>query len=129
MKHLIFYDGHCSLCRRAVINLLKADKKKKLLFAPLQGSTAKTLFKKVPELTSLILMENFGSSKQQELHYGKAALRICWHLGGLWSLLGLLSFLPTFLVDILYRFIARRRHFFGGRRGEIVLPHDRRLLP
>lgn len=111
-KHLIFYDGECPLCNRVVRFVLAADKKKQFLFAPLQGITAeKELhdFKRL-DLDTLVLLENYQTSEQQSLIEGKGALRIFWHLGGIYTLLGCLSFFPSFLFDRFYRFVARRRY-------------------
>lgn len=111
MKHLLLYDETCPLCNRSVHIILKRDKKKKFLFSPLQGKTAEKVLKKLPpDLDTLILVENFESNKEHILMEGKGALRICFHLGGIYFPLGLLSFLPTFAFDAFYRFIAKRRY-------------------
>lgn len=94
---IIYYDGECELCHRSVRFLKKADKKKKFQYVPMPSKQSDTLI--------------FWDGKK-EYRYGKGALRICWHLGGFWRLLGLFSFLPTFLADALYRLIAKNRHLF-----------------
>ncbi|MDX1686002.1 MAG: DCC1-like thiol-disulfide oxidoreductase family protein, partial [Saprospiraceae bacterium] len=40
-QKIIFYDGECPLCSRAVIYFLKIDKNEVLRYAPLEGETAK----------------------------------------------------------------------------------------
>jgi predicted DCC family thiol-disulfide oxidoreductase YuxK len=113
-KHLVFYDGHCGLCDRVVQFLLKVDKDKQFVFAPLQGETAKILLLALPSSykseDSLILMENYNSSNPQFYVLGKGALRVCWLLGGPWALIGVLNFLPSFLYNWIYRIVARNRH-------------------
>ncbi|MGE3953861.1 MAG: thiol-disulfide oxidoreductase DCC family protein [Parachlamydiales bacterium] len=94
---LILYDGDCALCNRAVRFLMERDKEGKFTYEP-NGD---------PNIDTLVLVE-----EGQSLYYGKAVLRICWHLGGWWRLLGVLSFLPTGLADAIYRLIARNRHLF-----------------
>lgn len=118
-QHLVFYDGSCGLCDHLVQFLLKNDTKGMFLFAPLQGSTAKALFKKNPEvyenLDTLVLVEDYQTDKQKMLFFGKAALRIAWLLGGVWTLVGWISFLPSPLYDWAYRLVARnRKRFFSG---------------
>lgn len=122
MSHslIVFYDGECALCNRAVRYLLKH---KPFQFAPLQGQTAKEKLKAPISLDSLILWED-----GKEYRLGKGALRICWHLGGPWKALGLFSFLPTFLADVLYRLVAKNRHLFGKQIEELP-PHEGRFLP
>lgn len=114
MTNIVFYDGQCGLCDYVVQWLLEADKKQQFLFAPLQGMTAQRLLSRLPpeakEADSLIFIENAESSNPQYYLYGKAALRICWHLGGFWALLGWISFLPSVLYDWAYRLVARNRH-------------------
>ncbi|MCH9627469.1 MAG: hypothetical protein S4CHLAM2_11090 [Chlamydiales bacterium] len=106
---IIFYDGMCPLCNRAVRFLLAADAKKQFYFAPLEGETAqsklKNLRSKHPDLDTLVLYINADTV----LIEGRAALRILWVLGGRYALLGWLSFLPSFLFDAIYRLVARYR--------------------
>lgn len=115
-KHLVFYDGQCGLCDYVVQFILRNDEKKIFLFAPLQGETAKVVLKDLPDeykqLDSLVLIENYQGQDQQFLVMGKAAFRILWLLGGRWALMGLYSFLPSYLYDWGYRFVAQNRHRF-----------------
>lgn len=135
LKHLVFYDGECGFCDHTVQYLLKIDTREQFLFAPLQGSTAKPVLANLPEnmkqIDSLILVENFGSSTQKIYVLGKGAFRICWLLGGAWSLLGWISFLPSFLYDWGYRLIARNRKLFFSN-DRCVIPSEstkHRFLP
>lgn len=124
-RHLVFYDGQCGLCDRVVQMLLRADKNKKFLFAPLQGTTAAEELKAVPaevkQADSLILIENYSGKKGSLYIYGKAAFRIMWLLGGWWRGVGWISFLPSLLYDWGYRIIAKNRHRF--------FPQDACILP
>lgn len=91
--------------------LLHADTNAVFVFAPLQGETAKKSLS-AGELTadSLVLAENFKSSDIQITLAGQGAFRIFWLLGGGWSLLGLINFLPPFLYEWVYRLVAKNRH-------------------
>ncbi|MFC2049126.1 thiol-disulfide oxidoreductase DCC family protein, partial [Chlamydiota bacterium] len=101
MKHVIFYDGECPLCNRAVRFILSVDREEKFYFAPLNGKTAEQklahFFLKNPELDTLVLLQNYETAHEKLMIEGKGALRILWLLGGTYALLGLLSFLPSFL--------------------------------
>ncbi len=113
-QHLIFYDGNCGLCDRTVAFLLTKDRENKFVFAPLDGITAKEYKitdKIFPNEDTLILVEDF-QTKPLFYSLGKAALRICWLLGGYWSPIGLLSFLPPIFYDWAYRLVARNRNYF-----------------
>jgi len=134
MKHLILYDGTCPLCNRAISFILRADKKEVFLFAPLSGTTAKDIFQEHTvfrtDLDSLILVENYSTARKKIMVEGRAALRILWLLGGRYCFVGILSFLPSQLFDLGYRFVAKRRYtlFTSAKR---VSPDDfrERFLP
>lgn len=108
-NHLIFYDGECGFCDRAVQFLLKHDHKKLFLFAPLQGETAKQLLDPLPQLDTVVLLENYTTAPQKHI-LAKASFRSMWLLGGMWAIPGLLHFLPGSLINWGYRLIARHRH-------------------
>ena len=122
-SHLVFYDGSCGLCDRIVAFLIKRDKKKCFVFAPLDGITAgkflQDLAEKYKQGDSLILVENYQSVSFKIYLFSQAAFRIAWLLGGFWKLIGWLFFLPAFLFNWIYYFIARHRHqFFSSRSCE-----------
>jgi predicted DCC family thiol-disulfide oxidoreductase YuxK len=99
--HLIYYDGECAFCNRTVHFVKTHDKHHRFAYKPLQALPG-------ADLSTVILVEESG----RQLLRGKAGLRILWHLGGWWRLLGALSFLPFFLTDPIYRLIAKHRHLF-----------------
>lgn len=135
MKHLVFFDGACGLCDHSVQFLLRVDRKKVFQFTRLQGETAKKLLTELPKEVmdedSLILIENFHSNEQKVYLMGKAWLRICWLLGGWFSFIGWMSFLPSWPFDQLYRVVARNRsRFFSKESCRISNENDReRFLP
>jgi len=124
-RHLLFYDGTCGLCDRAVQFVLKVDKKKQFVFAPLLGETASRYLKKLsPEIRfsdSLVLIQDYQSATPTITLFAKGAFRIAWLLGWPWLLIGWLSFLPGVLFDWAYLLIARYRHR--------LFPEDRCTLP
>ncbi|MCB1118743.1 MAG: DUF393 domain-containing protein [Chlamydiia bacterium] len=106
MGPIVFYDGTCGLCDWVVQFLLTHDTNAVFHFAPLQGETAKERLK--PEhrkVDSLVLLAG-----EQEFLEAKGALRIAWLLGGWWTFLGILSFLPVWCFNWAYRLVARNRH-------------------
>lgn len=119
MKHLIFYDGECPLCNRAIRFILSADLKGAFYFAPLKGETAAKkiahLHLKNPNLDTLVLLQNVNTSQEKLLIEGKGAFRVLWLLGGKYKLLGWLSFLPSFPFDAAYRLLARYRYRLFSR--------------
>jgi predicted DCC family thiol-disulfide oxidoreductase YuxK len=113
-RNLVFYDGTCGFCDIAVQFLLGQDTEQRFVFAPLQGTTAKIMLKDLPESLknsdSLVLVENYQAEDRKFYVLGRGAFRILWMLGGAWSLLGWVSFLPSFLYNWGYRIVARNRH-------------------
>ena len=131
MKHVIFYDGECPLCNRAVRFVLSVDRDQKFYFAPLKGKTAENklshFFLKNPELDTLVLLQNYETTDEKLLIEGKGALRILWLLGSKYAWAGWLSFLPSFLFDPFYRLIARYRFKLFSGRTPITQPSNRFL--
>lgn len=134
-KHLVFYDGVCGLCDHAVQFILFHDSKALFDFAPLQGQTASEMLKSLPadirNADSLILIENYKSADPHIYIYGKGAFRILWLLGGLWTLPGSISWLPSWLYDWGYRLVARNRHRLFSSDSCVIPPPDKqqRFLP
>ncbi|HKV05191.1 MAG TPA: DCC1-like thiol-disulfide oxidoreductase family protein [Candidatus Acidoferrales bacterium] len=126
---LLFYDGHCALCHRAVRFVLKHDRTGKAFrFAPLQGATF-TL--QVPpgqraNLPDSVVVLTRGGKL---LVRSNAFLHIFRRLGGGWKILaGVLAVIPRPLRDAVYNFIARIRYRVFGTREEMcpIVPPDLR---
>jgi predicted DCC family thiol-disulfide oxidoreductase YuxK len=118
---LLFYDGHCGLCHRAVLFVIKHDPEGKLFrFAPLQGETFKS---RLPEKQRATLPDSMIIETQNGalLLRSDAWIHILRRLGGKWKLLAtLLSLSPRPLRDFLYNRIASVRHKMF--RGDNVCP-------
>lgn len=123
-RHLILYDGYCALCHSMVRSILKRDKKQLFAFAPLQGQTARRVFKSLPklysQLDSVILIEYYQTEHQKVWIKAKASLRICALLGGWLHLLGWMAHLPSFLVNPFYSLFAKRRFQLFGTKSSLL---------
>jgi len=110
---ILFYDGACGLCDRAVQWCLRHDRRGVLRFAPLQGPTyaALAMPDKPQALDTLVLLEDGALHVRSE-----AVRRVARHAGGMWSVLaGTSGVLPRGLRDTAYDFVARRRmRWFGA---------------
>lgn len=127
---ILFYDAQCALCDRTVRWCLRHDRRGRLRFAPLQGSTYASLADdaKPAELQTMVLLTDDG------LHVtGEAALRVLHSLGGFWAVLGALGrVVPRFVRVAAYRYVARRRASWFGPADACLSQgqHDhRRFLP
>lgn len=128
-QSIVFFDGVCGLCNAAVDVLLRADRRKALLFAPLQGETARQRLSTAPDAAfdTIILLDAHGRHERSD-----AALRICQHLGGLWRLWLVFWLIPRPVRDSVYGFIARNRYAWFGQKAACRLPtpaERERFLP
>ena len=128
-SELLFYDGHCGLCHRAVKFVLKHDRSGNAFrFAPLQGSTFQS--RVFPEQRaalpdSIVVLTDAGSL----LVRSDAFVHILRRLGGGWSFLAsLIDVIPRSLRDLAYDFIARVRYRVFGKRDDLcpIVPPDLR---
>jgi predicted DCC family thiol-disulfide oxidoreductase YuxK len=130
--HIVFFDDECPLCHKAVQHVIEIDKKKQFLFAPLRGETARGVLsgpqKELKGANSLVLAENYESTERKFWIRSHAIFRIYWLTGDGWGLVGILSFLPRWLGDFFYNWVAAHRHQFKLEIPEETLPEDR-LLP
>lgn len=133
--HLILYDGSCGFCRRFVQFVLARDPHGRFCFAALQDPGARTLLdrygKDAGELNSSYVLVRFRSRQEQLLGKGRGALFVLKELGMPWSLVALLRFLPTLVLDFGYDLIARNRNRLSGRPQACLEPkpeHRSRFL-
>jgi predicted DCC family thiol-disulfide oxidoreductase YuxK len=118
---LVFFDGVCNLCNSTVQFLLKIDRHQRLTFGSLQGASAKKIlpdYNISPEkLRSIIFIHNNKAYTESS-----AVLEIFRVIGGLWAILYILKIIPAFLRNGLYRFIARYRYQWFGKKAQCMIP-------
>ena len=126
---IVLFDGVCNLCNASVNFILDRDKQGVFRFAALQSDVGKKLIASCTDDSfpdSVVLFEN-----HQIYTESTAILRICRRLGFPWQLLYFLIFIPAFLRDPVYRWIARHRYRWFGKRDVCLVPtpelHDRFL--
>ncbi len=134
-RPVIFYDGVCALCHRAVRFLIARDRAGVLRFAPLQGETFAAFRVAMPQengLDSVIYVRGYGSGDARAFVRSEAVLQALRDLGGLWRVVSWARIIPRFMRDGLYDLVARRRYGWFGRYDECRLPTPRQrdqLLP
>jgi len=128
---VLLYDGLCGFCDRAVQFVLARDRRARLRFAPLQGSFARGVLARHPELAqvdSLVLVEPDAAAGGERVFVRTdGALRVARHLGGAWRAAALLRVVPRPLRDLAYDAFARVRYRVFGRheRCPVPLPEQR----
>lgn len=95
---------------------MKADRKKKFLFQPLQNQEDR----KIPD--SVIVVDANGTYL-----YFDAVLKIARELGGIHRLAFIFKLIPQNGRNALYRWVARNRYRWFGARQSCYLPsHEER---
>ena len=116
---IIYFDGVCNLCNGFIDFLIQVDQRRRLRFAPLQGTTAQARgIGRGDSIPSSIVVHD-GSVSLTE---SDAVLQIFSCLGGVWTVFGLARVIPKRFRDGLYRAIARNRYGVFGRRDTCRVP-------
>jgi len=113
-KIIIQFDGICILCSSVVRFILKADRKRKLLFQTIPQTTDK----KSPE--SILIIDGDKIYK-----YSDAVLKIFSELGGIYRLFLLVRIIPKKWRDNIYKWIARNRYRWFGKRQTCFVPNNK----
>ena len=127
---VLFFDGECGLCAKAVRWCLRHDRGRVLRFAPLQGETYRALTTpgKPTDMQTMVLHDSGGLHVRSD-----AVLRMMRHVGGVWAAVGACGrIVPRSLRDALYRQVAKRRMLWFGAAGQCDLPREgdrERFLP
>ena len=128
---ILLFDGHCNLCNGWVQFIVKRDSAGTIRFASLQSPAGRRLLgeHKIDEnyIESLVFFEEERFSVSSS-----AALRTLSYLDSWQKHLIFLAVIPRSLRDLVYRFIARNRYKWFGRREQCMIPTtelSKRFLP
>lgn len=118
---VILFDGVCGLCNRWVDFVLRRDDEARFRFAALQSDAGRRALRRAglpPDFAaSIVLVDADGVWMRSA-----AALRILRGLGAPYAWLYALVLVPRPVRDAVYRWIARNRYDWFGRRAECRLP-------
>ena len=121
-KKLILFDGVCNLCNKAVLEVIKYDKKNTFLFASLQSKTGKKIASQLninlSKIDSIILYDPGVSYDIKST----AALHIMKDFGGIWNITQIGFLLPETFRNHIYDFIAANRHKWFGKKESCMIP-------
>lgn len=118
---IVVFDAHCLLCCGSVRFLLRHDRNQRLKFASSQSGAGRDLLAAagidVHDPQSFVVVHEGRSHAESA-----AVLRIANALGWPWRLAWVLWLVPSPLRDALYRWVARHRYRWFGRRDICFLP-------
>ncbi len=118
---IIFYDGNCPMCNSWVKRIIKWDKKKVFQFAALESETAQKLL--TPLLPDYLKEDTIIFRDDSQIYLrSNAVLRILKYLGFPLYLGLIFFFVPGFIRDGVYDWIAARRYKYGKRYDSCPLP-------
>lgn len=120
-RPIVLFDGVCNLCNGVVQYIIPRDSSATFRFTSLQSEAGQGLLRRfdlpTDEFDSFILVEDDEYHTKSE-----AALRIAKHLGGVYSWLYPLRFVPRRLRDALYDFVANHRYQWFGQKEQCMVP-------
>lgn len=136
-KHILFFDGECAFCDRAVQFYTARDGADRLRIAPLQSEFAARELGRCGVDTAMLAAGQHDARALQDYYvladYGTRRERLLWRSratslllrgsGGGWPVVGwLLRVLPAPLLDLGYRFLSRNRYKWFGKKDACKLP-------
>lgn len=119
---VIVFDGVCMLCSRWIDFVLRRDLHRRYKFAAMQTASGRALLIEhgidPDDPLSFLLLEDKKGYTDTD-----AIVRILRSFGPGWKFIALLvSIVPRFVRDPLYRWIARNRYRIFGRRAACRVP-------
>lgn len=118
---VVFFDGVCNLCNSSVRFIIARDPKLRLKIGTLQsaaGAAAQQLAGLAPgDLDTLVYID-----RGRVFTRSGAALRIAWRLRFPWPLFAAFLIVPPFVRDAIYRWVARNRYKWFGKKEVCGLP-------
>jgi predicted DCC family thiol-disulfide oxidoreductase YuxK len=129
-RAVLVFDAQCVLCSANAQLVLRNDRRRHFLLASMQGPTGAALLEANgvdpldPE--TIIVVTDGGTLRNSD-----AVLYVYRHLGWPWRALSALTLVPRAIRDPVYRWVARNRYRWFGKRAQCFLhgPADRdRLL-
>ena len=123
LNNIIIFDGVCNLCNASVKFIIKKDKKGIFKFLPLQSEKTEKVLEQfevdVKNIDTVILI------KDKKLFFkSDAALEIADSFDYPWKAFYFLTFIPKFIREGVYTFIASHRYNWFGKRKTCMIPTD-----
>lgn len=106
-KIIVFFDGYCGICNSFVDFSMRHNSKGNLFYTPLQGETAKKLLDEKRRLDlDTVVVSYYGETFIRS----KAIFKVLNELDYPVRVISFFRFLPAFLTDFGYKFVAKIRY-------------------
>lgn len=118
---VLLFDGVCNLCHGTVQWILKRDRRARFRFAALESQAGQALLRDAgftgPTPESVVVID------QGEVYlHSSAALHVTRYLGFPWRLLRVFVLIPPPLRNAVYRWVARNRYRWFGKKDACPMP-------
>jgi predicted DCC family thiol-disulfide oxidoreductase YuxK len=124
---IVLFDGVCNLCNGFVNFLIENDKKQVFKFLALQSPLAQKYIQQagidpkiVQELNTVILIKN-----SKAYYKSQAVIEIAQQLQYPWKTLAVGKFLPKYILNYIYDFVAKNRYRRFGKKETCMIPSPR----
>jgi predicted DCC family thiol-disulfide oxidoreductase YuxK len=118
---VILFDGVCNLCSALVQLVIRHDRAARFRFAAMQSDAGSRLMRShgidPSELETFVFLADGKTFTRSD-----AALEVASRMGGAWTVVKPLRFIPRALRDWMYRVIARNRYRWFGRKAVCMMP-------
>ena len=119
---ILFFDGVCNLCNKAVDFIIRRDKNRIFRYASLQSDIARALLPaSINEKSYETIYVLVG---EQILAKSNAVFYVAEHLDGWPKLLKYMKWVPSNFADAIYTMIAKNRYKVFGKRESCRLPKE-----
>jgi len=120
-KQIILFDGVCNYCNDIVNKIIESDNKDLFRFVALQSEKGQEIIKYIginPNIDSIVLYQpGFAYYVKSE-----AVFKIARQLNSGFTLIKLLSILPSSLADLGYNYFAKNRYNWYGKKEACMIP-------
>lgn len=121
-KKIIIFDGVCNLCEASVQKIIKHDSKDVFRFVASQSTLGQEIIKYLgidTTKTDSIILYQPGVAYYYK---AEAAFEIAKDLGGVFVFSAMISWLPKFILNAMYDYVARNRYKWYGKKEACMVP-------
>ena len=118
---LVLYDGVCNLCARSIQFVIRHDREGIFRFVSIQSPLGQSIYRAHgldPEALPSFLVISRGRAFTRS----DGTLEVLFRCGGIWKWVALLRWIPGFIRNPVYDWVARNRYRWFGKSESCLLP-------